>query len=85
MIEQQSDRSIEPLEDERSEELEELQTAAQLLLDTAGTQKWSPRELQSRARNGHRRDVVSLAFWQLVNEGTLLLDADLQVRRAGRR
>lgn len=83
MIEQESDRLIEPLEDERSEELEELQTAARLLLDAAGSQKWSPRELKERARNGHRRDVVSLAFWQLVNEGYLKLDRDLRVQRVG--
>jgi len=73
------------VEDERSSELEQLHTAADLLLSTAGTVRWSPRDLQARARNGNRRDVVSLAFWQLVSDGRLLLDSDLRVRRAARR
>lgn len=85
MIESQHPDAFEFLEDERSEELEQLHTAAERLLETAGTQKWSPRELQTQARNGHRREVVSLAFWQLVNDGELSLDGDLKVRRATRR
>lgn len=86
VIEQQPGHLAQDLiEDERSDELEQLQTATDSLLTTAGTQRWSPRELQACARNGHRRDVVSLAFWQLVSDGGLVLDSDLRVRRAARR
>jgi hypothetical protein len=77
-----ADIVVDELEEERADELEQLRTAADVLLSTVGTQKWSPRELQARARNGHPRDVVSLAFWQLVNDGRLVLDSDLKVRRA---
>jgi hypothetical protein len=72
-------------EEERAEELQELQDAASLLLATAGRDRWRPRELQARARNGHRPDMISLAFWQLLNDGKLVLDRDLRVRRAAGR
>jgi hypothetical protein len=75
----------EPTEEERGEELQELQNAATLLLAAAGHERWRPRDLQARARNGHRSELISLAFWQLLNDGTLVLDRDLRVRRASGR
>jgi hypothetical protein len=84
MIEQQPDRVAEPLEEDRSAELEQLQIASQRLLEVAGTGKWLPRELQAQARNGHPPQMTSLAFWQLLNDGSLKLDADLKVRRVRR-
>ena len=72
----------EPLEQERADELQELQSAATLLLIAAGGERWRPRELQAKARNGNRPHVISLAFWQLLNDGKLVLDGDLRVRRA---
>lgn len=83
MTEHQADRVMDALEDERSEELEALHAAELLLLRAAGTQKWFPRDLQDKARNGQRREVVSLAFWQLVNDGRFELGSDLRVRRVG--
>lgn len=76
---------VEAFDEERSTELEELLSVSDRLLETAGAGKWRPRELQARARNGDRAGVVSLAFWQLINDGRLVLDGDLRVRRSTRR
>lgn len=72
-------------EEDRADELQELWNAAMALLDAAGSDRWRPRELQAKARDGQRADVISLAFWQLLNDGELVLDRDLKVRRARRR
>ena len=85
MVDDDAARLVEPVEEERAGELQELQGAEALLLTEAGTERWTPRELQARVRNGHRSHVLSLAFWQLVNDGQLVLDRDLRVRRARKR
>ena len=72
-------------DEERAVEIDELRTAARRLLEVAGSERWRPRELQAEARNGERASILSLAFWQLLNDGRLVLDRDLRVRRATRR
>jgi hypothetical protein len=84
MVESNPEHLIEASDEERAVEIDELTAAGRRLLDVAGSQRWRPRELQAAARNGERATILSLAFWQLLNDGRLILDRNLRVRRAAR-
>jgi hypothetical protein len=63
--------------------LPEIEQAEQQLLKKAEEREtWSPKELRQEARQAMAVEVISLAFWRLLNQGELELDSDLQVRRA---
>jgi hypothetical protein len=63
--------------------LPEVEHAENLLLELSKEKEtWSPKELRQQARNGVPVQVISLAFWRLLNRRELILDDDLQVRRA---
>jgi hypothetical protein len=85
MAEVNVEHRIDASDEERAVEIDELRAAAKRLLEVAGSEKWRPRDLQAQARNGERANILSLAFWQLLNDGRLILDPDLRVRRAARR
>lgn len=62
--------------------LSEVQQAEQQSLTMIGDELRSPKELRQQARDGLPPQVVSLAFWRLLNRGELQLDAQRRVRRA---
>ena len=63
--------------------LSEVEQAEKALLQLAAEHEAeSPRELRRLARNGHSAEVVSLAFWRLLNRGVLTLDHDRRVHLA---
>jgi hypothetical protein len=65
--------------------LSEVEQAEADLLEAAENQETdSPRDLRRRAKNGHSAEVVSLAFWRLLNRGELELDRDRRVHRVKR-
>jgi hypothetical protein len=58
------------------------QTERQILEKAAERETWSPKELRQTARDAMDPQVISLAFWRLLNQGELELDSDLQVHLA---
>ena len=56
------------------------QAEKQILAHAAERERWSPKELRQTAREKMEPQVISLAFWRLLNQGELVLDSDLQVR-----
>lgn len=40
----------------------------------------TPRALQEAARDGRRPDVMSRAFWRLVERGTIVFDGNARVK-----
>jgi hypothetical protein len=60
----------------------DVEQAEQRLLEVSGEQAaWSPKALRKRARDDQPFDLISLAFWRLLNRGELVLDEDRRVRR----
>jgi hypothetical protein len=62
----------------------QVEAAEEQLLRVSSTREvWSPKALRSEARDGLPVELISLAFWRLLNRGALVLDDDRQIRRAG--
>lgn len=41
---------------------------------------WTPRELMAEAKNGFSNSVMSIAFWNLVQQNVLRVSTDMTVR-----
>jgi hypothetical protein len=66
--------------------LSDVEKAEQQLLERSEEREvWSPKALRQQARDGLPVQLVSLAFWRLLNRGELVLDDDRKVRRAHNR
>jgi hypothetical protein len=63
----------------------DVEKAEEHLLALSSSQEvWSPKDLRQKARNGLPFEIISLAFWRLMNRGELILDEDRQIRKAPR-
>jgi hypothetical protein len=56
------------------------QAEKQILAHAVEQERWSPKALRQSSVGDLEPQVVSLAFWRLLNQGQLVLDPDLQVR-----